>query len=71
MKETDMTKTIKIGGMSCAHCANRVEKALNALPGITAKVDLAAKTASVTDAGNTSDDAISKAIEGAGYTVER
>lgn len=66
-----MNKTIKIGGMSCAHCASRVEKALNALPGITAKVDLATKTATITGTADTGDDAIAKAIEGAGYTVER
>lgn len=66
-----MTKTIRIGGMSCAHCAGRVEKALNALPGIAAKVDLASKTATVSGAENASDDDIAKAIEGAGYTVER
>ena len=66
-----MTRTIKIGGMSCAHCAARVEKALNALPGITAKVDLAAKSATIADEANTDDAIIARAVEDAGYTVER
>ena len=61
-----MTKTVKIEGMMCAHCSGRVEKALNDLPGVTAAVDLAAGTA-VT--GDVSDEAITKAVTDAGYTV--
>jgi len=39
---------IKIGGMGCAACSARIEKALNALNGIeSASVNLAAETASV------------------------
>ena len=34
-----MQKTLTIEGMMCAHCAAHVEKALNALPGVTAVVD--------------------------------
>ncbi len=62
-----MTKTMTIEGMMCKHCAARVEKALNALPGVTAAVDLAAKTAAVT--GDAADEALRKAVEDAGYTV--
>ena len=64
---TAMTKTMKIEGMMCAHCSGRVEKALNDLPGVTATVDLAAGTASVT--GDASDEALAKAVTDAGYTV--
>ena len=64
---TAMTKTMKIEGMMCAHCSGRVEKALNGLPGVTATVDLAAGTASVT--GDASDEALAKAVTDAGYTV--
>ena len=39
-----MNKLMKIEGMMCAHCSGRVEKALNALEGVTATVDLAAGT---------------------------
>ncbi|NCB62520.1 MAG: cadmium-translocating P-type ATPase [Clostridia bacterium] len=62
-----MEKKILIEGMSCAHCSGRVEKALNSLPGVTAKVDLAAKTATVQ--GDSADAALKKAVEDAGYTV--
>ena len=62
-----MTKTMTIEGMMCKHCAARVEKALNALPGVTAAVDRAAKTAAVT--GDAADEALRKAVEDAGYTV--
>ena len=63
----DMTKTIKIEGMMCAHCSGRVEKALNDLPGVTATVDLEAGTASV--AGDVSDEVLTEAVTGAGYQV--
>jgi heavy metal translocating P-type ATPase len=62
-----MAKTMKIEGMMCAHCSGRVEKALNGLPGVTATVDLAAGTASVT--GDASDETLTKAVTDAGYTV--
>ena len=62
-----MTKTMTIEGMMCKHCAARVEKALNAIDGVTAAVDLEAKTAAVT--GDADDAALRKAVEDAGYTV--
>lgn len=62
-----MEKTMKIEGMMCAHCSGRVEKALNSLPGVTAVVNLEAGTASVR--GDASDEALTKAVAGAGYTV--
>ena len=62
-----MAKTMKIEGMMCAHCSGRVEKALNDLPGVTASVNLEAGTAAVT--GGVSDEALTKAVTDAGYTV--
>ena len=56
-----------IEGMMCKHCAARVEKALNAIEGVTAAVDLEAKTAAVI--GEADDTALRKAVEDAGYTV--
>lgn len=64
-----MTKTIKIEGMSCAHCSGRVEKALNAISGITAKVDLASKSAVVSSDADIDDLQIAAAVEDAGYAV--
>ena len=62
-----MKKTIHIEGMMCVHCAGRVEKALGALPGVHVSVDLESKTATVT--GESSDEALRRAVEDAGYTV--
>lgn len=65
-----MKKTIMIEGMSCGHCSARVEKALNALDGVEAKVNLEAKSAEVTLSKEVSDDALRKAVEDAGYEVK-
>ena len=66
-EESAMKKTLTIEGMMCAHCAAHVEKALNALPGVTAQVDLAGKTAVVT--GSAGDEALKQAVAYAGYQV--
>ena len=62
-----MTKTVSIEGMMCMHCAGRVEKALNDLPGVTATVDLDGKLATVI--GDVSDEVLRKAVTDAGYEV--
>ena len=64
-----MNKTMKIEGMSCGHCSARVEKALNAIDGVSATVDLEAKTASIALQNGVSDDVLRKAVEDAGYEV--
>ncbi len=66
-EETTMTKTIVIKGMMCAHCQAHVEKALSALPGVTATVNLEAGTATVQ--GDASNEALTKAVTDAGYEV--
>ena len=66
-EEVRMTKVMKIEGMTCGHCSGRVEKALNAIPGVEATVNLAMGTATVT--GEASDDVLSKAVVDAGYEV--
>ena len=62
-----MKKKVLIEGMMCQHCVAHVTKALNALPGVTAEVDLDSKSAVVT--GDASDDAIRTAVTDAGYEV--
>lgn len=62
-----MEKKVIVEGMMCQNCVNHVTKALNDLPGVTAQVDLASKTATVT--GDASDEAIRAAVEQAGYQV--
>lgn len=67
--ESTMKKEIIIEGMSCAHCSGRVEKALNAIDGVEAKVDLGKKTAYVDLKKDISDDELAKAVTDAGYDV--
>ena len=68
-EDTGMERTLTIEGMMCAHCSGRVESALNALAGVTARVDLEKKTATVTAGAEVSDNALRKAVEDAGYKV--
>ena len=61
--------TLTVEGMSCGHCSARVEKALNAIEGVSAKVDLEAKAASVTYPDTVTEDALKAAVTDAGYSV--
>ena len=67
--ELTMKKTIKIEGMMCYHCTGRVDKALNALDGVTATVSLEDKAAYVTVDGAVTDEELKKAVVDAGYEV--
>ncbi|MEG0177266.1 heavy metal translocating P-type ATPase [Anaerorhabdus sp.] len=67
--ETSNTKTILIEGMSCGHCQARVEKALNAIDGVHATVDLASKSANIQLTKDVANEILKKAIEDAGYDV--
>ena len=69
-EETTMKKTMQIEGMMCAHCKAHVEKALNALTGVQAVVDLENGTAAVTSQEPVEDAVLKKAVEDAGYTVK-
>ncbi|NLO70630.1 MAG: heavy-metal-associated domain-containing protein [Porphyromonadaceae bacterium] len=62
-----MEKTIIINGMSCRHCVARVEKALNRIDGVEAKVDLATRTANLNLSKPVSDDVIREAMDNVGY----
>lgn len=62
-----MKKEITINGMSCGHCQARVEKALNAIPGVEAKVDLKKKTATVSLSADVADEVLMGAVREAGY----
>ncbi|NYH15316.1 heavy metal translocating P-type ATPase [Paraburkholderia bryophila] len=65
------TAELDIGGMTCASCATRVEKALAKVPGVTrASVNLATETATVSLSGAESDpaaEALIAAVKKAGY----
>ncbi|WP_062209344.1 cation-translocating P-type ATPase [Streptomyces sp. NBRC 109706] len=61
---------LSIGGMTCAACANRVERKLNKLAGVTATVNYATEKARVDFAdGVTVDDLIAQ-VEATGYTAQ-
>lgn len=65
------TKTLKIQGMTCNHCAMRVAKALKGLSGVQdAKVDLQKAEASVTyDEATVNAEKMAAAVVDAGYKV--
>ncbi|MEZ4357858.1 MAG: heavy metal-associated domain-containing protein [Eubacteriales bacterium] len=64
-----MEKTLVIEGMSCSHCSDRVEKALNAIKGVSAKVDLNNKLARLEVDENVDMDEVVNAVIDAGYSV--
>ena len=68
-KEKDMHKILVIEGMSCGHCAAHVERALNSLPNVRAKVNLAQKTAEVESAAEIDEALLRKTVADAGYEV--
>ena len=63
------TTILHIEGMSCAHCAVAVEKALNAIEGVTATVNLEAKTATITTPTDLNLETLKDAVKQAGYHV--
>ncbi|WP_405149177.1 heavy metal translocating P-type ATPase [Nocardia salmonicida] len=58
-----------IGGMTCASCANRIEKKLNKLDGVTATVNYATEKARVDFTGDVSPEELIATVEQAGYTA--
>jgi Cu+-exporting ATPase len=61
--------TLGISGMSCSACANRIEKALNAMPGVEqAAVNFASESATVAyDPSAVTPEALAKTVVDAGY----
>ena len=63
------TIDLEIGGMTCASCANRIERKLNKLDGVQAEVNYATETAHVS-APSTMDPAdLVAQVEATGYTA--
>jgi Cu+-exporting ATPase len=59
---------LPITGMTCASCANRIERKLNRLDGVTASVNYATEKARVEfDPGAVAPEALVRAVEDAGY----
>lgn len=62
------TQTLKIDGMTCSGCANRVAKTLKEVPGVSdAKVSLADGTAEVTAHCEIESGLLVAAVEKKGY----
>lgn len=67
---SNMTKVITVEGMMCAHCTGRVQKALEAVEGVSSvTMSLENKTATVELSGEVSEDALKAAVTEAGYEV--
>ena len=64
-----LEKTLQIKGMSCPHCSMRVEKVLNAIEGVEAKVDLESNSAQLILTHDVSDETIKNAVDSIGYEV--
>ncbi len=61
------THTLRITGMTCDHCAQTVQTALNTLPGVDASVSLADGLARVAAAQDVAAEALVKAVEQSGF----
>ena len=57
---------LEIGGMTCASCANRIEKKLNKLEGVAATVNYATEKASIVSDGAVGPEDMVAAVEKAG-----
>ena len=60
---------LQIGGMTCASCANRIEKKLNKLDGVTATVNYATEKAAVHAPSDVDPHTLVATVEAAGYTA--
>ncbi|SDL62001.1 Heavy-metal-associated domain-containing protein [Lentzea albidocapillata subsp. violacea] len=61
---------LSISGMTCASCANRVERKLNRLDGVSATVNYATEKASVQFPDNLRVDDLVSTVRAAGYDAE-
>ena len=68
-KEEINMYTMKIEGMMCPHCQAAVTKALNAIEGVKAEVNLEKKEAYVEAPDSVSKEDLTKAVTDAGYEV--
>ncbi len=58
---------LELTGMTCASCANRIERKLNKLDGVTATVNYATEKAKVSHSDSVSTEELIAAVEAAGY----
>lgn len=60
---------VQVSGMTCSHCAARVENALNGIDGVWAKVDLGSGSALVRMKAPVPREQLERAVAQAGYTL--
>ena len=60
---------LSVGGMTCASCSRRVEKALTKMPGVTASVNYATGSALISTEQNVDPTELIQAVEKVGYTA--
>lgn len=62
------TQTFLVDGMTCGHCAGSVEREVGGIAGVeAAKVDLEAKSVTLTADAEVTDEAVAAAVVEAGY----
>ncbi|GAB3812829.1 heavy metal translocating P-type ATPase [Tessaracoccus terricola] len=66
-KPTGSPVSLDIEGMTCASCANRIEKRLNKVGGVTATVNFATERASVRAADGVTTEQLVEVVRAAGY----
>jgi Cu+-exporting ATPase len=66
---TATTVELRLGGMTCASCAARIEKRLNRLDGVDAKVNYATETATVVADPSVDPATLIETVEAIGYTA--
>ena len=67
--EAGSSVELKIGGMTCASCANRIEKRLNKIDGVSAAVNYATEKAKVTIPAGYDTAVLLDEVKKAGYTA--
>lgn len=65
-----MKQEVKVKGMSCAGCANTVEKRFSGLPNVeSVEVDLENNQATLESSKRISDEVLKESLEGTNYSV--
>jgi Cu+-exporting ATPase len=73
LPDVDLTKTtlvpttFSVTGMTCSACVNSVERALNAIPGVSASVNFASETVHIVAPAEVKAEVIIRAVKSAGY----
>lgn len=71
MEGTGNKVTLKVEGMTCGHCVGRVQKALDAAPGvIEASVDLDSGTAEISFGAETDIGKLAEIVTESGYPAQ-